>query len=90
MRRAFPAAALERDMVSLGVAEKQKDKARQVFERSAEQSDFFYTGRMKLVMPAFPVKADSPPPQSQYEEPVTDRKKSGGSGGISAILTCLS
>lgn len=30
-----PAAALSRDMVSLGVSEKQKDRARLVFERSA-------------------------------------------------------
>ena len=39
-----PAAALEREMVELGVSPKQKDKARQVFERSAEQAGFFATG----------------------------------------------
>jgi hypothetical protein len=33
-----PAAALERDLVALGVAEKQKGRAGQVFERSAEQA----------------------------------------------------
>ena len=47
-----PAAALERDMVGLGVSEKQKDRARQVLERSAEQAGFFENGRTKLVMPA--------------------------------------
>jgi hypothetical protein len=47
-----PAAALERDMVGLGVAEKQKDRARQVLERSADQSGFFESGKTKLVMPA--------------------------------------
>jgi hypothetical protein len=47
-----PAAALERDMVGLGVPEKQKDLARQVLERSAEQAGFFENGKTKLVMPA--------------------------------------
>ena len=47
-----PAAALEREIANLGVAEKQKDRARQVFERSAEQSGFFEHGRNRLVMPA--------------------------------------
>lgn len=46
-----PAAALEREMVGLGVAEKQKDRARQVFERSADQAGYFEHGRNRLVMP---------------------------------------
>ncbi|MGE3897487.1 MAG: hypothetical protein AB7F39_06225 [Variibacter sp.] len=47
-----PAAALERDMVGLGVSEKQRDRARQVLERSADLSGFFESGKTKLVMPA--------------------------------------
>lgn len=43
--------ALEQQMVSLGVATKQKQKARQAFQRSAEQAGFFAHGRNKLVMP---------------------------------------
>jgi hypothetical protein len=43
---------LERDMVGLGVSEKQKDRARQVLERSADLSGFFESGKTKLVMPA--------------------------------------
>lgn len=46
-----PAAALERDMAALGVAEKIKDRARQAFERSAERAGFFEQGRNRLVMP---------------------------------------
>lgn len=46
-----PAAALERDFVGLGVAEKQKDRARQVFERSAEQAGYFEHGKDRLVAP---------------------------------------
>jgi hypothetical protein len=44
-----PAAALEREMVALGVSEKQKERARQVFERSAEQAGFFEHGKNRLV-----------------------------------------
>lgn len=47
-----PAAALEREINNLGVADKQKDRARQIFERSAEQAGFFEHGRNRLVMPA--------------------------------------
>ena len=46
-----PAAALERDIVSLGVAEKQKERARQIFERSAEQGGFSEHGKERLVQP---------------------------------------
>lgn len=60
-----PAAALERVIAGLGVAEKQKDRARQVFERSAEQAGFFEHGKNRLVMPAVAVK---------------DEKKQGGDG----------
>src|SRR5258708_1324737 len=57
-----PAAALERDMVGLGVSGKQKDRARQVFEKSAEQAGYFEHGKNRLVMPAIAVKGDAPVP----------------------------
>jgi len=47
-----PAAALERVMAELGVAQKQTDRARQTFERSAQTAGFFEYGRDKLVQPA--------------------------------------
>lgn len=46
-----PITALEREIVSLGVAEKQKDRARQIFQRSAEQAGFFERGKDRLVKP---------------------------------------
>jgi hypothetical protein len=64
-----PAAALQRDIVELGVAEKQKDRARLVFERSAEQAGFFEHGKDRLVMPG--VRSGS----SKQSE------RLGGSGG---------
>jgi len=73
-----PSAALERDMVALGVGEKQKGRARQVFERSAEQAGFFEHGKNRLVMPAVAIKGDAP--LHSHEEKV-ELKKGGGSGG---------
>ncbi|MER8920729.1 MULTISPECIES: hypothetical protein [unclassified Mesorhizobium] len=46
------AAALEREIVGLGVSEKVKDRARQRFEKSAEQAGFFEHGKNRMVMPA--------------------------------------
>lgn len=75
-----PAAALEREMQAFGVSPKQKDKARQAFERSAEQAGFFAQGKDRLVLPAGvspkTLKVDS-------EKPVVKAKpgNGGGAGG---------
>lgn len=71
-----PPAAIEREIVSLGVAEKQKERARQIFERSAEQAGFFEHGKSRLVMPA--VREGGPPP------PDGGKKGEDGGGGSSA------
>jgi|SRR5580692_5707985 hypothetical protein len=47
-----PTQALTRELVLLGVAQKQADRARQTFERSASAAGFFGMGRDKLIMPA--------------------------------------
>jgi len=72
-----PSAALEREIVSLGVAEKQKARARQVFEGSAQQTGFRDVAPNRLVVPAVVVK--SKPPE-------TDKHKAGGSDGGSSDL----
>ena len=46
-----PAAALERAIEGMGVAPKQKSRARQILERSAEQAGFFEHGKGRLVRP---------------------------------------
>lgn len=48
-----PNDALEAEMVNLGVAPNQKDRARQVFLRSAEQAGYFQSGKDRLVPPSF-------------------------------------
>lgn len=67
-----PAAAFEREIVQLGVSEKQKERARQVLERSADQAGFFEQGRNRLVKPGI---ADSSDQQGSA------RKNEGGGGG---------
>lgn len=70
-----PSAALEREIVALGVSEKQKARARQVFESSAQQTGFREHGPSRLVMPAVVV----PPPASPAG--TGDGVGSGGGGG---------
>jgi hypothetical protein len=57
-----PTAALEREIVALGVSEKQKSRARQVFEGSAQQCGFRDHGANRLVMPAVMVAAPTASP----------------------------
>jgi hypothetical protein len=80
-----PPAALERDIVGLGVAEKQKERARQVLERSAEQAGFFAHGRDRLVMPGIAAAPDVPPTPPAGDtgngKENEEGKPGGGSGG---------
>lgn len=66
---------LEAFMVKVGVAEKQKDKARQVFQRSAKQAGFSeYADR--LVRPSIKASAVVPPvPEVELEKPDKDKEK---------------
>jgi hypothetical protein len=67
-----PSAALEREIAALGVAEKQKARARQVFESSAQQTGFREAAPNKLVAPAVVVREKTPE---------TDKRKNGGNDG---------
>lgn len=71
-----PTAALEREIAQLGVSEKQKARARQVFEGSAEQTGFRKQGPNRLVMPAVVV-----PPPGVGNTPNTGGNGGGGNGG---------
>lgn len=65
-----PAAALEREFLGFGVAPKQTTRARQVFERSAEQAGYFEVGRDRLVRPTV----------RQGDEPEREEKKKNDGG----------
>lgn len=76
-----PAAALEREMASMGVAQKQTDKARQAFERSAKSAGYFEFGPGKLVQPNVtpPSLSHYTAPQSEVPVPMDEsRGKNGG------------
>jgi hypothetical protein len=80
-----PAAAFERDLGGLGVAEKVKDRARRVLERSAEQAGFCEQGKNRLVMPGVAQRDaanDAPPPPAQDDDNKSNngKRKSGGGG----------
>ncbi len=77
-----PSAALERELNSLGVAQKQTSKARSSFERSAQSAGYFHEGRDRLVKPGFAENKreaeQRQPDQNGTTESGEDR---GGTGG---------
>jgi hypothetical protein len=70
--------ALESEMVELGVAPKQGERARQVFQRSAEQAGYFQAGKDRLVQPTFGSgdggadMTPKPKPEEDEEESLRD------------------
>jgi hypothetical protein len=71
-----PNPGLEGAMETLGVAPKQKDKARQAFQRSATQAGFFAYGNNRLVMPSFKASPEAEKPKGT-DEADPERGESG-------------
>jgi hypothetical protein len=69
-----PASGLETYMVSVGVAQKQKDKARQVFQRAAKQAGFSEYGADRIVKPSIKASA-APITPADPAEKEPDKKK---------------
>jgi hypothetical protein len=67
---------LEAHIEKLGVAPKQRDKARQVFQRSATQAGYFAFGSNRLVAPQFKQGAAEP-----ADPPPAKPDTNGGGGG---------
>jgi hypothetical protein len=76
-----PTSALEAEMAGMGVAEKQTDKARQYFQRSAEQAGFFWSGQDRLVTPATGPNGGAGGASHEQEERERVKRHGGGSGG---------
>lgn len=76
-----PAAALEREMANLGVSSKQTDKARQAFERSAQQAGFFAHGNDRLVVPAGASEKSTPDTDKPGGKPPPPPPPPAGGGG---------
>lgn len=68
-----PADALDNEIGNLGVAPKQKGKARQAFQRSATSAGFFWAGPNRLVRPK--ASAAVPAPASEGESDRGEKKK---------------
>lgn len=66
------AVGLEREIADMGVSVKQTDKARQAFQRSAQEAGFFKEGNNKLVRPAFAPLAEG------QDANLTERHGGGG------------
>jgi hypothetical protein len=74
-----PTAALEREIAALGVAQKQTDRARQAFERSATIAGFFEAGRDRLVAPGI-ASSETPASRDRLEQAGNGGSGDGGSG----------
>lgn len=85
-----PVAAIERAIENLGAAPKQKDKARQVFQRSAKQANLFELSSDRLSIPPGlnTQKKEAEPPQNDESLNEVGAKKNqqsnggGGNGGL--------
>lgn len=76
-------AGLENSMVGFGVAQKQKDKARQVFQRSAKQAGFFDLSADRLTLPAIRTTGRQSPAddRERQEDSDQDRQRNRNGGG---------
>lgn len=74
-----PIAAVERAIENLGVAPKQKDKARQVFQRSAKQAGLFELSTDRLSIP--PGLNQMPPPGVKPDDPDAEKKRQRANDG---------
>jgi len=88
-----PPAAIERQFEQLGVAPKQKDKARQVFMRSAKQAGFFEIAGDRLIQPNTNMGTggaqDQPPDERQPPPPGGGGGNGGDDSGIPSALRGL-
>lgn len=77
-----PNVGLESSMADLGVAQKQKDKARQVFQRAAAQGGFFAHGNTRLVPPSFKTTIEAQPESEKLIDKTEPKCGDGGGGGF--------
>jgi hypothetical protein len=86
-------AGLENAMGSLGVAPKQKAKARQVFQRSAQQAEFFAHGAERLVFPSLKAGAaadhNAQPKGEKLNKEANGGSNSGGGGPYDPLISGL-
>jgi hypothetical protein len=74
-----PQAGFERTLVTLGVGQKVKDKARQVLQRSAKQAGFFDLKPDRLTKPA--IRTEIPTTENDRKERPKESASDGNDGG---------
>lgn len=79
---------LETTIVTLGVPAKQKERARQIFQRSAQEAGFFQFGTNKLVLPAIKASGTAAGvlqeefiPENEDESPRPEKRGKGSDSG---------
>lgn len=70
-----PQNGLEAAIGTLGVALKQRERARQVLQRSAQQAGFFQFGTDRLIMPAIKASATAAPAVDPADDAAGDKKR---------------
>ena len=73
-----PTSGLVGAMVTLGVGPKVKEKARQVFQRSAKQAGFFEFGNSRLVAPSIEASSRTEVLEERDEEEEEQKDKTKG------------
>src|SRR5262249_33048611 len=76
--------AIENAIVGVGVAKKVKDKARQTFQRSAQQAGLFWAGNDRRVMPKGSEAVSEEPivqPEGGADSDAENKSKSNRTGG---------
>ncbi len=76
-----PASGLEATFVEFGVSPKQKETARRVFQRSAEEAGFFEIARDRLTSPSLKGGESAAPSLGDNDQQLVDGKKGSGGGG---------
>lgn len=70
-----PTDGLETEMANMGVSPKQTGKARQAFQRSAQQAGFFWSGANRLVRPSIKGSAASTITPADEDQDKSDKKR---------------
>lgn len=85
-----PHSAIERALESLGVAPKQKDKARQVFLRSAKQAGYLDLDPDRLVPPVInQTQTPKDQPDDQQKAPPASSRRTGGCDDLPPFIQGL-
>jgi hypothetical protein len=88
-RQLPPDVALERYFAEIGVAKKQTAKARQAFQRSADQAGFFAQGRDRLVEPVVKETRGEPVPAAIATAAAANGAREGAAVTLHPLIAAM-